>query len=86
MSSREGRRPTWGTIQSTMTLANVRDKTFSYIKGSYLELRRVVWPTRQEIVQHTIIVIGLSIFVALFLGALDMIFQTGLEKLLFIVK
>ncbi|MBI4268229.1 preprotein translocase subunit SecE [Candidatus Uhrbacteria bacterium] len=69
-----------------MTLANVRDKTFSYIKGSYLELRRVVWPTRQEIVQHTIIVIGLSIFVALFLGALDMIFQTGLEKLLFIVK
>ena len=69
-----------------MTLANVRDKTFSYIKGSYVELRRVVWPTRQEIIQHTIIVMGLSIFVALFLGALDMIFQTGLERLIFFLK
>ena len=86
MSSRGGHRPTWGTIQSPMTLANVRDKTFSYIKGSYVELRRVVWPTRQEIIQHTIIVMGLSIFVALFLGALDMIFQTGLERLIFFLK
>lgn len=63
-----------------------RDKTISYVRESYVELKKVVWPTRQEIIQHTIIVIGLSVFVALFLGALDAIFSIGLEKLLFLVK
>lgn len=63
-----------------------KDKTFAYFKDSYSELRRVVWPTRTEIINHTLIVIAMSIFVAIFLGALDVVFTLGIEKFLYLVK
>ncbi|MEK7618793.1 MAG: preprotein translocase subunit SecE [Patescibacteria group bacterium] len=62
------------------------DKTVRYFKESYFELKKVVWPTRQEIITHTIIVIVMSIFIAVFLGALDVIFTIGIEKLLLLKK
>ena len=43
------------------------------------ELRHVNWPTRQEAVRLTAIVIGLSLGLALFLGLFDYVF-TGLVK------
>lgn len=54
----------------------------SYFKGAYDELKKVVWPTRKEIIQHTLVVIGLSLFLALFLGGVDFLLSLGLEKLL----
>lgn len=62
------------------------NKTVQYFKDSYHELKRVVWPTRNEITQHTIIVIAMSVFVALFLGALDIVAAVGLEKILLLKK
>jgi preprotein translocase subunit SecE len=43
------------------------------------ELHHVNWPTRQEAVRLTAIVIGLSLGLALFLGLFDYVF-TGLVK------
>ena len=43
----------------------------NYLKQAYEELKKVVWPTRQETIQHTLIVVGLSLAIALFLGAID---------------
>ena len=40
-------------------------------KGSRTEIRKVVWPTRQETVQTTVIVVGFVIVVALILWGLD---------------
>ena len=40
-------------------------------KGSRTEIRKVVWPTRQEAVQTTMIVVAFVIFVALMLWGLD---------------
>jgi len=40
-------------------------------KGSRTEIRKVVWPTRQETVQTTMIVVGFVILVALILWGLD---------------
>ena len=54
----------------------------SYLKGAFEELNRVVWPTKNEIIQHTLVVIGLSLFLALFLGGVDYLLSLGLEKLL----
>lgn len=39
------------------------------------ELRHVNWPTRQEAVRLTLIVIGMSLGLALFLGAFDYLFS-----------
>jgi preprotein translocase subunit SecE len=40
-------------------------------KGSRTEIRKVVWPTRQEAVQTTLIVVAFVFFVALILWGLD---------------
>ena len=54
----------------------------SYLRGAFEELKKVVWPTKNEIIQHTLVVIGLSLFLALFLGRVDYLLSLGLEKLL----
>lgn len=49
-------------------------KIKKFLSESRLELRHVNWPTRQEAVRLTSIVIGLSLGLALFLGLFDYIF------------
>lgn len=52
---------------------------FRYIKESKVELKKVVWPTKKETTNHTIIVIGISLALAIFLGTADYIFQKIVE-------
>lgn len=47
----------------------------SYIQESYLELKRVNWPTKDETVRMTLVVIGMSLVMAVFLGSLDFLFR-----------
>ena len=44
---------------------------WTLVKGSRTEIRKVVWPTRQETVQTTMIVVAFVIVVALVLWGLD---------------
>ena len=46
----------------------------AYIKEVNVELKRVTWPTKQEIVRLTTVVIVSSVLVGLFLSALDYVF------------
>ncbi|OIO46877.1 MAG: preprotein translocase subunit SecE [Parcubacteria group bacterium CG1_02_37_51] len=54
-------------------------KLIQYFKDSKVELKKVVWPTKKETTKHTLIVIGVSIFVAAFLGAVDYLLNLLLE-------
>ena len=54
-------------------------KVIDFLKDVRVELAKVSWPTRQELVRYTMIVIGASIAMAVFLGALDMVFQWLLQ-------
>ncbi len=54
----------------------------TYIHESQQEFRRVNWPTRQETIKLTIVVIGISLTVAAFLGILDFIFTYLLKAFL----
>jgi preprotein translocase subunit SecE len=58
-------------------------KLVDYIKGSISEMKKVTWPTKKETQNYTYLVIGISLAVAVFLGALDYVFTVGLE---FLVK
>ncbi|MBU1132353.1 preprotein translocase subunit SecE [Patescibacteria group bacterium] len=54
---------------------NVQEnRLVSYVLASKAELKKVNWPTKKETTKHTLIVIGISLFVALFLGVLDYAF------------
>ncbi|MEW6610989.1 MAG: preprotein translocase subunit SecE [Patescibacteria group bacterium] len=51
-----------------------------YLKDSRAELRRVAWPSKETTKSHTFLVIGISLAVAIFLGALDYAFNWLLER------
>ena len=50
-------------------------RILSYIQESRLEFRRVNWPSRQEAIRLTSMVIAFSLLFAAFLGVLDMLFN-----------
>jgi len=47
------------------------DKVLLFFKESYAELKKVVWPSRQEVVSSTWIVIVSTIIFACVLGLVD---------------
>ena len=53
-----------------------------YIRESIEELKKIVWPTRQETVQNTVFVIVISLVVSSFLGGSDYIFNNLLKLLI----
>jgi len=54
----------------------------TFLREAKVELSRVNWPSQQEIIRYTVLVIVISITVALFLGALDFLFSFLVEKYL----
>ena len=50
-----------------------------YIKDSYVELKKVTWPTKKETTNYTLLVIGISLAVAFFIGVLDFLLNLGIE-------
>lgn len=55
------------------------NKLSNYVKESVAEMKKVTWPTKKETYNYTLLVIGISIGVAIFLGILDYIFTIGFE-------
>ena len=54
------------------------NRVVKYLIEAKQELKKVTWPTKKETTKHTLIVIGLSLFVAAFLGVLDFAFSKAL--------
>ncbi len=54
----------------------------NYFVGSYSELRKVTWPTKQQTINYSLLVIGLSLGLAAFFAILDKVFGVGIEMLL----
>lgn len=57
-------------------------KLTEYLRETKGELKHVSWPTRDQAILFTIVVVVFSIIVAAFLGAFDFIFTITLRKLL----
>ena len=47
---------------------------FNYFKEVRAEMRHVSWPSREQTIIYTIVVVAVSLVTALYLGALDYIF------------
>ncbi|MDD5043480.1 MAG: preprotein translocase subunit SecE [Patescibacteria group bacterium] len=58
------------------------NKVVEYVKSAKTELKKVIWPTKKETTNYTMLVIGISLGVAIFLGALDYLFTLGVEILI----
>jgi preprotein translocase subunit SecE len=57
-----------------MKFSQLPKKAIIFLKEVRVELKRVTWLTRQQTIKYTLIVIGLSLVVAAFLGGLDFFF------------
>ena len=52
-------------------------RLISYLKESRAELMKVVWPSRKQTRDNTLLVIVVSCGFALFLGAIDYLLELG---------
>jgi len=52
----------------------------NYIKESIAELKKVTWPTRKQTTNYTLLVIGISLALAIFIGIADYILSLGVEQ------
>lgn len=51
----------------------------SFLRETRDELKKVVWPSHQEVLRLTFVVIIVSVIVGLFLGGLDFVFVKIIE-------
>lgn len=58
----------------TFTAPDFGSNPIEYFKQVRLELARVEWPSRPQVIQATILVVVVSILVGSFLGAIDYAF------------
>jgi len=56
------------------------NKVISFLKEVRVEMKKINWPTRQETIRYTLIVLGISAAVAAFLGSLDFVFSELLRR------
>ncbi len=63
-----------------MTIPNIPKKIVTFLKEVRLEMKKVNWPTREQTIKHTLIVIGVCVVVAAFLGGLDLLYTTLLNR------
>ena len=47
------------------------NKLVNFLQEVRVELGKVSWPTRQQLTVYTLAVVGMSLFLAIFLGSLD---------------
>ena len=56
-------------------------KLVQFIKESYAELKKVVWPTRDDVVSSVKVVIISTIIVAAVLGLIDVLLLFGIRAI-----
>jgi preprotein translocase subunit SecE len=53
-----------------------------FVREVLAEFRKVTWPSRQELVNSTVVVITVTVVVAVFLGAVDIMLARIVEAIL----
>jgi len=54
----------------------------TYVRESYLELKKVIWPSRAESFRLTVVVIVVSIFVGAYIAGLDFVFAKAVALII----
>jgi len=53
-----------------------------FVREVMAEFRKVTWPSRQELINSTVVVITVTVVVALFLGGVDVVLARIVERIL----
>jgi preprotein translocase subunit SecE len=52
-----------------------------FVQDVLVEFRKVTWPTRQELVNSTVVVIAVTVVLAFFLGGVDIALTRLVERI-----
>ena len=58
------------------------NKFIAFLKDVKIELAKVSWPTKEQTIKYSLVVVGASLILSLFLGGLDAGFVYLLNKAL----
>jgi preprotein translocase subunit SecE len=64
-------------------MINFKEKAVNFLKEVKQEMKKVTWLNKKELINYTLLVIGVSFVVAVILGGLDNIFRFVLFSLVF---
>ena len=56
-------------------------KIIQFVKESYAELRKVIWPGRDDVVSSVKVVIVSTVLIALVLGLVDFLLLLGVQAI-----
>jgi preprotein translocase subunit SecE len=57
------------------------EKIIRFLKETRMELTKVTWPTKDEIIGSTIVTVVVSVILAAFIGVVDFILDKGVRTL-----
>ena len=57
------------------------EKLTKYYKETAAELRKMTWPTKDELIGSTIVTIVVSLIVAIFIGIVDRLLTLGISTI-----
>jgi preprotein translocase subunit SecE len=57
------------------------EKIQKYLKETMAELRKMTWPTKDELIGSTIVTVVVSFIVAIFIGIVDRILTFGITTI-----
>ena len=63
------------------TLKSWNDRTREFYQDVRSEMKKVSWPSRQEIIGTTVVVVGAVFFFGIYLGLVDYLLQVGVHKI-----
>lgn len=61
---------------------SVITRTKDYFEGAYHEMKKVTWPTKKQTISYSLFVITMTVFLTVFLGALDYLLSLGVTQLI----
>jgi len=65
-----------------VSMTDIGRRSLGFVKEARVEVRKVVWPTRQETLQTTLAVLVMVVIVAIMLWAIDSLLGLGVNTLL----
>jgi preprotein translocase subunit SecE len=55
-------------------------KLVNFLKEVKMEVKKINWPDKNKTIKYTMVVLGISFVIAVYLGGLDFLFTFLLEK------
>ena len=67
---------------ASLITKSTMSKLTEYVQETKGEMKHVSWPTKQQTIAYTILVIALSLFISVLLGVFDAGFRKAVEYLI----